>query len=93
MSWTSLLLLTPNESALNQLHLFSFPYIPTQPQNPNLRFRFLLRLITDIPESTIAVAAGMILGLLLSKIFNIRTRFSQEVFFYFILPPIIFYQG
>lgn len=58
-----------------------------------MRFRFLLRLITDMPESTIAVAAGMMLGLLLSKIFNIRTQFSEEVFFYFILPPIIFYQG
>lgn len=46
-----------------------------------------------MPESTIAVAAGMLLGLLLSKSFHIRTQFSQEVFFYLILPPIIFYQG
>jgi len=71
----------------------SFPFPTYLTQNPNLRFRFLLRLVTDIPESTIAVAAGMILGLLLSRVFNIRTQFSEEVFFYFILPPIIFYQG
>jgi len=70
-----------------------FPFPTYLTQNPNLRFRFLLRLVTDMPESTIAVAAGMILGLLLSRVFNIRTQFSEEVFFYFILPPIIFYQG
>ena len=70
-----------------------FPFPTYLTQNPNLRFRLLLRLVTDMPESTIAVAAGMMLGLLLSRVFNIRTQFSEEVFFYFILPPIIFYQG
>lgn|SRR6056297_777310 len=62
-------------------------------QNPDLRFRPLLRLVTDMPESTIAVIAGMILGFILSEGFSIRAHFSEEVFFYFILPPIIFYQG
>lgn len=78
------------------LSTFSHPSPPLTPaakQNPNIRGRFLLRLVTDVPESTIAVAAGMILGLFLSKVFNVRTQFSEEVFFYFILPPIIFYQG
>lgn len=62
-------------------------------QNPNIRCRGLLRLITDIPESTIAVLSGMVLGLVLYKCFHVRAKFSPEVFFYYILPPIIFYQG
>ncbi len=62
-------------------------------KNPQMKLRWLWRLVTDMPESTIAVVLGMLLGFLLSAGFNVRTKFSEEVFFYFILPPIIFYQG
>lgn len=59
-------------------------------QDKNMRCWGLLQLLTDIPDATIGVLVGMAGGLLLSTVWGLRVKFSDAVFFYGVLPPIIF---
>jgi hypothetical protein len=66
------------------------PSYPPPIQDKNMRCWSLLQLLTDIPDATIGVLVGMAAGLLLSKVWGLRVKFSDAVFFYGVLPPIIF---
>jgi hypothetical protein len=73
------------------IHLYPLPPPPAAlTQNKDMRCFGLLRLLSDVPEATIGVLVGMVAGLVLARVWGLRLRFSDEVFFYAVLPPIIF---
>lgn len=63
---------------------------PLLPQNKDMRCWSVLQLLTDIPDATIGVLVGMAAGLVLKQVWGLRLRFSDQLFFYGVLPPIIF---